>query len=235
MALAPTGVETNLMPLMTAPKREFRKLHRRPRRWRRPLTLGLSAVLMCCVAACRDDSEPSGRHNVNLGTSERPLLPTPSRSYDGAALRGKATVVPLADLGSGGTEMSSADQDDADRQAIRELFEEVSMANAERNLEALVELLVERQREAARKTVPATWGALQVVAGLSALLPSVSGSAPAISDDLGGFLGKPMEVGQLTFESRAKAWAPLGTGRLEFEKVRGQWFFVWPVLASSVE
>ncbi|MEE9293600.1 MAG: hypothetical protein V3W34_01370 [Phycisphaerae bacterium] len=196
---------------------------------RQHLAIGMSLVLSCCGFACRENSEPPGRHNVNLGGGARLLLPTPLRRPDEASFRGKASVVPLVDLDAGSQEAPGSQE--ADRRAIVRLFAAVRSAIAEQDLEAMVDLLVERQREVARAAIPATRQTLQVLVELTALLQSAA--APAFADTLVEFLSDrlnpTMEMGELTFESPEKASAVFGMHRLEFEKSGGRWFFVSPV------
>ncbi|NOS99088.1 MAG: hypothetical protein HOP29_00485 [Phycisphaerales bacterium] len=56
-----------------------------------------ACVVVSSLTACREEPPPV-KYNVNLGTVDRPLLPTRLPHFDERILTGRADVVPLQDL-----------------------------------------------------------------------------------------------------------------------------------------
>lgn len=198
----------------------------------RIFALTLVLVILGTVIACRDEASPE-RFNYNMGTAEYPLLPTLRPNLDASILNGRATVIPLAEA----LEPQAADSGIDDRAAIAELFERFRAAVKAVDYEAVVPLMVERQREVAKATVGNN---AEIHHAVEELIKSFKDVAPQMYVQMGPMFEAMMDVqldlDKLEFQSETEASAPLpiaDAGNLGFEKSDGQWFIVDPDLADD--
>lgn len=197
------------------------------------------ALPACAVAmsptACRQEPPPP-KHNTNLGTADRPLLPTRLPQFDARILTGRADVVPLQDPTAANTAVVPTATDDPG--AIRALVERFRTATLAFDFEAVVPMMVERQREVASATASLQRETSELV---RQVLEAMPGKTPALHEAAGKALETVMKlefaVDQLTVDG-ATASVPMsvaGAPPLQMEKVDGQWYVVLPAAPADKE
>lgn len=200
------------------------------------LVLVMVAAMLC--GACRDEPAPE-RYNVNLGTADRPLLPTSMRQLDKSILSGRADFVPLPEVGAFGEvepadDPSGADDDEA---AIAAVFDALNVAVANWDVEAIVPLVVESQREVIRESLP---GIKLFAEAAEAFQAAVVESNPALAGNASVPFGSPLvlafdETTEITFLSDTEASVSAGLmGDVRLVKVDEGWVVELPGLDGDV-
>jgi hypothetical protein len=168
-------------------------------------------LLVCSSPACRRH-DPPPLVAKNLGTQERPLLPTARRTYDPSILKGKASPVPFDDLAADQAERGDVVEgeiSDDDRELVEELVELTVTALAEGRFDDTLELLVPEQREAAGKLVEEVKKIGQVSEAFGTVLnEKMPGAAEGMLRGLPGLgLGIPgLPTGGATGPPNAEQW-----------------------------
>lgn len=196
------------------------------------------AAILACGAACREESPPE-RFDRNLGTAERPLLPTAKPSFDESLYKDRADgIEPLAEQEDTGSPDAQEESHEADLELIAELIDAVRTANREKDFEGLSELLVERQRDvmtgAAAALTDAATAAESFIAAVEPIDPQPVFAAmmlPALRAEL----EFPVRVEDVTFDSDTEASAPLANATIGFEKVGEEWFVSTDDLEETAE
>lgn len=193
---------------------------------RRRLLFSFTAVLCLAavVSSCRDEPGASEEFNENLGTSDRPLMPIPISGANASILNGRATAVPIRNF----EELDGVQAQMAAKGEIAELLEGFRAAYTQSDYEALVPMLAERQREAARKTAEPARKLRVAIERVTAALgemevdQSVLAEITAEASSLSEF---SVDVTDLTFDSETLAVAPLVGTELQvtFEKTDEGW------------
>lgn len=182
--------------------------------WSLPRTVAWRvAVLLLAVwsAGCRPHDPPPAMPK-DLGTPDRPLLPTPAPSYDQDILSGRATPIRAEDIAAEApaTEPTSepeksaasgepagtpaGDVTDEDRAMINDVVGRVIRAAAARNFDELTGYLVPEQREAALTLVQAGYSFYQ---GGSQLAGAIHEKAPGFADQLMAMFGGQVNLGAM--------------------------------------
>ncbi len=156
-------------------------------------------VLMVGSAACRQH-EPPTPVAKNLGTADRPLLPSAAPSYDKSMLEGNVRATPIAasdvaaepppevqpttaaaDQPTGGGTLS-----DADRSQMKEVVEGAARAVAEQNRDGLADYLIADQLEPSRDALLALGKLAESFADFAAVVKEKAPDGwPAVSAGLG--------------------------------------------------
>ncbi len=168
-------------------------------RWSLPLTfcvLGALTVLISPVACRRQEPPPAVPKN--LGTADRPLLPTESPSYDESILSGRAAPVLAAEL----AQEEPADQPapggnggDEELTYIAEAVESAVRAAAEQKYDEFADYVVAAQREPLGRLVAAAGKLLE---SFQALGTTIQEKAPTVVEQAKGLLGSQASLPGLT-------------------------------------
>jgi len=214
------------------------------RNYYRPLALPFLLVGMAILAGCRPQDPPT-QLATNLGTADRPLLPTTRRHYDEAILTGKAAPVRAEQVVARPPQEPSADEG-----APQELVDQITEAarTAMRTLlegryNDLAELMVPEQREAvgrlAEKLARAMEANTNLMTALNEKMPAVAstlGAAMSSSGMLGTGIATPEQAERITqmvqvtglrMQGADRASGTMMTGPqglpCSFRRVEGQW------------
>jgi hypothetical protein len=184
-------------------------------------------AMLCGAGGCRDEAPPE-RYNVNLGTADRPLLPTSMRELDKSVLGGRADFVPLPSVEEviepepAGEALGTEE----DRAAIAEVIEQFESGLGGLDAEALVPLVVESQREIfenALGQMKRLDDALEVLrAAVVQVSPELAGSLEVLSSFT---RTSPFdESGPIEFASDDEAFLPIAQSQeVRFEKSAVGW------------
>ncbi len=213
----------------------------------RPARCSLAIMVATVVSGCRP-SEPAPTYYENLGTEDRPLLPTSAPWKDAAIAKGQADWRPFRKPGaevkaSGGAagETKSAAGDPAIEAELRGLVNDFNAAVAEGKFDEAADFLIEEQIASAKQVVevlPTYWRKIKEVLEV---LPgdnenrkkAVAGASlsAVLKLDVASFtVSSPTEaVGQL-------AATPSGVGDVRFVQVKGKegeyWYIDHPVIRA---
>jgi hypothetical protein len=214
-----------------ASNRGVRHNRRDVRRW---ATWVVAAALTVGVG-CRDDSAPVTPLNVNLGSTAKPLLPTPLPKHDASLLTGRADLIPPAAL----DELGSPDDPQAvDRRAIKQIIETLRSAIESRQYDDLIAVSVPQQRpvltasaDKLREIEEATDQLLAAIETTDPLPPSAKELASLLNDSR----RISFTADDVVFDSEKTASVTQGSLVFRFHKSDEGWLIESPNVAPTAE
>lgn len=189
------------------------------------LKYAVLASIALATVACRDEP-PEDRFNSNLGTVGQPLMPTSLPNLDGAIVNGRATLVSVRDL----EELRTADDPQA---AIAELIDAFREAYGQGDDDAMILLIVERQRDAVRQTAAASKTLRDAVGKFRDTIDSLD-PTPAfhaqVAPMIDAMIDLPLDVANLQIISETEATLPLPPtpAVVGLEKHGDEWLIALP-------
>ena len=190
--------------------------------------MAVLASISLATVACRDQP-PEDRFNSNLGTAGQPLMPTSLPNLDSAIVNGRATLVAVQDL----EELRKANDP---RTAIAELIDAFREVYKQGDYDAIIPLVVERQRDAVQQTAPASKALRDAVGRFRDTIESLDPKpafyaqlAPMIDAMIDAMTDLPLDVANLQFLSDTEASLPLPpTSAVGLEKHGDEWLIALP-------
>ena len=189
------------------------------------LKYAVLASIALATVACRE-KPPEDRFNSNLGTASRPLMPTTLPNLDGSIVNGRATLVAVLDL----EELRAADDP---RVAIAELVDAFREAYARGDYDAMVPLIVERQRDAVQQTAPASRALRDAVGRFRDTIESLD-AEPAfyaqVAPMIEALTDLPLDVAnlQILSDTEASVTLPPTPAVVGLEKHGDEWLIALP-------
>lgn len=187
--------------------------------------MAVLASIALATLACRE-KPPEDRFNSNLGTAGQPLMPTSLPNLNSAIVNGRATLVAVRDL----EELGKTDDP---RAAIAELIDIFREAYGQGDYDAIIPLVVERQRDAVQQTAPASKALRAAVGKFRDMIESLD-PQPAfyaqIAPMIDAMTDLPLDVANLQILSDTEATLPLPptAAVVGFEKSGEEWFIALP-------
>ena len=215
----------------------------------------LVVVLLCSTSACRRHDPPPLLAR-NLGTPDRPLLPTAPRKYDASILRGKAVPQRAAELVEEEepetTEVGEDEISAEDRELIEEVVDLAIEALIEERFDDAIELLHPDQQETAETLLEQIVKLAEAGAALGAALKEkmpagtpmdLTGMMPGLGGMAGQVdpkeLAKTMKIADLQMvgeDQAAGSVAMMGqTVPLTFRLIDDEWYFELPEILDDQE
>lgn len=181
---------------------------------------------LCLAVGCREESDVPDRWNVNLGTTENPLLPSTPPNLDASILEGRADYAEL-----GATPPS-------DEELIAELIKNYQTALQSDDFQKLAELTVSSQRPFVLETIDIQKEAIVKVREFVTLMkeadPPVANAA-AILGPMEANLNFDVTIDDVNIQSESLASISNPMITETFVKENGQWFISSAIPVASAD